>query len=79
MKRKVASALIFTLLSTYSSLAEDSDGYVYSRSELFSIIRNAQPGIDLFSLPSKFKFPDNARASSVFGLDYSHYQASNCK
>jgi lysozyme len=66
------------LIPSYA-VAFDTDDSIYSRTELFSIIRNAEPGIDLFALPSKFKFPDNARDTSSFGLDFSHYQEDSCK
>ena len=77
--RRAVLFLLATLLSpsvhAQESLSTDDE---YSRSELFSIARNAVPGVDWFALPSTFAFPDDARATSTFGIDHSHHNDDNC-
>lgn len=75
-------AVLFLLAAFCGSAAHAQDNQSpddeYSRSELFSIARNAVPGVDWFALPGNFAFPDDARATSTFGIDHSHHNDDNC-
>src|SRR5262249_45201917 len=73
-------ALVSSLLFSSASFAQsDSDQQEFSRGELFSIIRNAVPGSDFFSLPRNFRFPEHARDQSTFGIDFSHHVEESCQ
>jgi GH25 family lysozyme M1 (1,4-beta-N-acetylmuramidase) len=79
MRKITASAFLLAIAAFWGSAFGQNDAAEeYSRAELFSIIRNVQPGADVFALPSKFKFPSDARARSTFGVDFSHHQEDRC-
>ena len=81
--------LLFVLLcsleayqSVYLAAAGDvSAEDVYSRQELYFVIRELDQGTIQFALPPKFSFPDNARDTSTFGIDISNNneKACNCQ
>ncbi|MCS3689394.1 lysozyme [Bradyrhizobium elkanii] len=50
-----------------------------SRSELFALWKQTEaPGGPAEALPAPFRFPDDARDGSVFGIDVSHHNTDNC-
>jgi lysozyme len=50
-----------------------------SRTQLFVLSRALKPSDQMMALPSKFTFPGDARTSSTFGIDFSHYDEDRCK
>lgn len=70
--------ILLVVISVPVRAESDSDHYEYSRGELFSIIRTQVPGSDVFSLPRNFNFPDDARESSTFVVDFSHHVEAAC-
>lgn len=77
MTRLSVFALLVCCGISASSKAQEADED-FSRQELFSIVRD-MAGEQPFSLPNNFGFPDDARSSSTFGIDFSHHNISNCK
>jgi lysozyme len=75
----VASALAF-----FSSVAANAEQQLplkndLSRGELFALWRQQEaPAGPQESLPGPFRFPDDARDGSVFGIDLSHHNTDSC-
>jgi lysozyme len=73
-------SLRFALTALILGLCQNSHAEEFSRQELFQLVRTeASPPTANEALPKAFSFPDNARESSVFGVDTSHHTEDNCR
>lgn len=84
----VDKSIVFSLFlgsqlvtSTLPATAEEgSEEGVFSRQELYFVMREVDLGTIQFALPQKFSFPANVRPTSTFGIDISNNneRACNC-